>query len=122
MQIVDASCEVKESIVEIRAFLINKANTMAYRRYLMLAKKSYVAHCSDPEVQEILDTCTAFAAKFLRAELDQAQKEAVKIIYETTLTSCNCYFAKSLLLQCRHTMRLRAAEGDNDKKSSFHYK
>ncbi|KAK3912071.1 Protein FAR-RED IMPAIRED RESPONSE 1 [Frankliniella fusca] len=109
--IVDRSFELKECIVQIRSFLMNKANTMAYRRYLMLAKRAYVANCSDPEVQAILDTCTPFAAKFLRAELEEAKKEPVKIIYETTLTTCNCYFAKSLLLQCRHTMRMRAAKG-----------
>ncbi|XP_034249610.1 uncharacterized protein LOC117650351 isoform X2 [Thrips palmi] len=109
--IVDRSFELKETIVQIRAFLRNKQNTMAYRRYLMCAKKSYVVNCNDPDVQNILDICTQFASKYIRLELEQAKKAAVKIIYDTTETSCNCYFAKSLLLPCRHIMRIRASSG-----------
>lgn len=105
----DVNKTIGEAITGILSMHRNKEMKVSYREFLSTVKASYVVGNSDADVDEIVSTCTPFAANLMRSEIEQINHEHTTVADGNT---CQCPFFRTYALPCRHIFFARQEAGE----------
>lgn len=107
----DINKELYEAVEGIRDTVQNKEDDVLFESTFESVKESYIMHCNDPVIQEIVKDMTRFSAKLTIFEYRQLCSEDDLQKWQSTNSSCLCPHWWSYRLPCRHIMQFRRKSG-----------
>jgi len=107
--LLDTHCSLSDTIGGILlSHKENKERSVAYKNYEAVSKETYVAGNEDPDVANILATCSTFSAKLILHQLSLMERPHK---FTSDGETCKCTFFKSMALPCRHIFLSRHERG-----------
>ncbi|XP_034238088.1 uncharacterized protein LOC117643353 [Thrips palmi] len=103
--------ELYEALLLILEVVQNKEEDILFLTTTESVKETYIMHCHDPVIKEILNDMTKFSAKLTIFEFKQIPSDDELEKWQTTNSSCLCPHWWSYLLPCRHIMQSRRKSG-----------